>query len=68
MNMQMHRPRNDEEQDDATATCGEWLRRGSALVSQGKDTRTGRRRAELDYIVADEGVAWMWNAEVEWAH
>ena len=39
MHMQMHRPRTDNEQDDATVLCGEWQRRGSAPVNQGKDTK-----------------------------
>ena len=67
LNAQVQRPRNDDEQDDAVRMCEEWQRRGSSPVVQGKDTRKeGRRRAELDYIIAGNATACKWGIEVRW--
>ena len=69
LNMQMQRPRNDEEQDDTVMMCEEWQRRGSAPVNQGRNTRQeGRRSAELDYIIANIDAAWKWDVEIRWTN
>ena len=58
LNMQMQKPKNDEEQDDVVMMREKWQRRGSTPVNQGRDTRReGRRSAELDYIVASTDAA-----------
>ena len=67
LNMQAQRPRNNEEQDVAVRICEEWQRRGSSPAIQGKDTRReGRSRVELDYIIAENAVAWKCAIEVKW--
>ena len=69
LNMQMQRPRNDEEQDNTVMMREEWQRRGHAPANQGKDTRKeGRRSAELDYIIANIDVAWKWDVEIRWTN
>ena len=67
VNLQMHAPRADGEQDD-----GELLQRilaawGACPIGEGRATRRGRtNHVSLDFLAAPGAEAWTWETGTTW--